>query len=88
VAKPRADTLLCGCQEGTTTSNNIRAYFNLYNGGYSDYQPIIRISTWDDWLNYGDYFADQVYTGASMSSAVYYPELSRCTGILMAHDGC
>ena len=59
--RPVLTPSVAGPQEGNTFSNNIRAYFNLYNGGYSDYQPIIGISTWDDWLNYGDYFADQVW---------------------------
>jgi len=51
----------CRAQEGNTTSNNIRAYFDLYEGGYGDEKPIIKTATWDAWLQDQDNFADQVW---------------------------
>ena len=47
-------------QEGNTTSDNIRAYFDLYEGGFGDEKPIIKTATWDAWLQDEDNFADQV----------------------------
>ncbi len=57
---PQADTIVPGAQEDNTTSENIRAYFDVYDGYYNFQEPIIRTATWDAWLDYGDSFADQV----------------------------
>ena len=47
-------------QEDGTTSNNIKAYFNVYEGTYSDYEPIINIASWNAWVDDMQNYADQV----------------------------
>ena len=47
-------------QEGTTTAGDIRAYFNMYDGTYSDYGLVTHLAYWDSWVDDQVNAADQV----------------------------
>ena len=44
----------------TFQSNDAKVYFNVYDGAYSHYEPVINVALWNEWVYYEYSEADQV----------------------------